>query len=251
VPPRINGGSRDRWSFFVHPPDKEARGRGLVLAKKVRSLPLVMFDQTTGILKDMFDGENEVVVEPSGHVNHPPCFHIPRALPIECKACRGMLDSYPALVAHCKQWSHRQNMDETHGLRVPEDFVDPRNQTDHCQLLSVFRKVMALKTFEYKFIAFLKAPLKQDDIANFMSHQRWVLERMSVDSYLDDAEHLLSTITLHKVWEAFVEFVLIDFYEHGIDRCSLDVILAGGWHSIGFYGSGSCHHFYSIITGTD
>jgi hypothetical protein len=63
---------------------------------------------------------------------------------------------------------------------------------------------MALKTFEYKFIAFLQAPLNQDDIANFMSHQQWVLERMSVDSYLDDAEYLLSTITIQKVWEAFI-----------------------------------------------
>ena len=30
VPPRINGGIRDIGSFFVHPCDKEARGRGLL-----------------------------------------------------------------------------------------------------------------------------------------------------------------------------------------------------------------------------
>jgi hypothetical protein len=49
---------------------------------------------------------------------------VPRALPIECQACRVMLDSYPALIAH---WSHRQNMDEARGRLVPEEFVDPRN----------------------------------------------------------------------------------------------------------------------------
>jgi hypothetical protein len=32
------------------------------------------------------------------------------------------------------------SVNETHGLRVPEDFVDPRNQTDHYQLLSVFER---------------------------------------------------------------------------------------------------------------
>jgi hypothetical protein len=114
LPPRINGGRRDRLSFFVHPRDKEARGRGLVLAND-ESWTKSMFNQTTGILEDIFYDENEV--HDDGHgipVNRypPPCIYIPRALPIECKACRVMLDSYPALVSHCKQWSHRQNMDE-------------------------------------------------------------------------------------------------------------------------------------------
>jgi hypothetical protein len=152
VPPRINGGRRDDDSFFVHPRcDKEARGRGLVLARRARCFSHVMstFDQTTGILEDLFYGETSGLNEIESCLTG---VCIPRALPIECKACRVMLDSYPALVSHCKQWSHRQNMDGTHGKQVPEEFVDPRNTQAYHQHLSVFRKVMALKTFECRFI---------------------------------------------------------------------------------------------------
>jgi hypothetical protein len=119
-------------------------------------------------------------------------------------------------------------MEETHGRRVPEEFVDPRNIPSYYGDLSVYKKAMALKTFGYKFIAFLRAPLDHDEIAHFTGIQQYVLERISNDPYLDDAEDPLSTITIQKVWEAFIEFVLIDYYEHGIDRYSLDVILAGG-----------------------
>jgi hypothetical protein len=249
LPPRINGGRRDGLSLFVHPRDKEARGRGLVLAHRPGNS---MFDPTTGILQDLFRDENEAYRDEYGSYQpHPPCIYIPRALPIECKACRVMLDSYPALVSHCKQWSHRQNMDETHDKRVPEEFVDPRCMPSYEQL-SVFGKVMALKTFEHKFIAFLHAPLDQQGIANFRRVQQYVLERMVDDPYLDDVEDLLPTITLQRVWEAFIDFVLNDFYRHGIDRYSLDIILAGGWHSFDLYDIVSvCHHLYSVITGTD
>jgi hypothetical protein len=252
LPPRINGGRRDGSSFFVHPRDKEARGCGLVLANCESWPRESMFNQTTGILVDLFHDENEV--HDDGHgIPANRCIYIPRALPIECKACRVMLDSYPALVSHCKQWSHRQNMDErgTHAdQRVPEEFVDPRYMPSYEQL-SVFGKVRALKTFEHKFIAFLHAPLDQDGIANFRYIQQYVLERMVDDPYLDDVEDMLPTITLQRVWEAFIEFVLVDFYDYGIDRYSLNVILADGWRSFDFYGSGSCHHYYNIITGTD
>jgi hypothetical protein len=72
---------------------------------------------------------------------------------------------------------------------------------------------MALKMFGYKFIAFLLEPLDdQDGIDNFMSLQGYVLVRMSDDSYLGDVEDLLSTITLKKVREASIEFLLFKFY---------------------------------------
>ena len=58
VPPRINGGRRDDDSFFVHPRDRQARGRGLVLGSEWSQ---VRFDQTNGILQDRFHGENESV----------------------------------------------------------------------------------------------------------------------------------------------------------------------------------------------
>jgi hypothetical protein len=253
VPPRINGGRRDDHSFFVHPRDKEARGRGLVLANEPYSSSppgIPTFDHTNGILKDLFHGENEVGEGVNCHCH--PSIYIPRALLIECKACRVMLDSYPALVSHCKEWSHMQNVDEKDGLRVPEEFVDPRNTQSYHQHLSVFQKVMALKTFEHKFIAFLHAPLDQDGIINLMSHRRWVLERMWVDPDLDDAdwEDLHPTITLQRVWEASIEFVLLDFDSDGNDRYSLDIIL-GGWQVFSPYGSGSENHLYSIITGLD
>jgi hypothetical protein len=132
VPPRINGGRRDDRSFFVHPRDKQARGRGLVLAREDpwgHQDGISIFAQETGILKDYFRHEHGG----SGRF-------IPRASPIECKACRVMLDSYPALVSHCKRWSHRQNVDERFGRRVPDEFVDPRN-TQHCHdHLSVGRR---------------------------------------------------------------------------------------------------------------
>jgi hypothetical protein len=139
MPPIINGGRRDNYSCFVLPRDKEARGRGLVLAHTMR------FEQTTGILQDVFHGENE-------------------------PACRVMLDSYLALASHCKQPSHRQNM-ERHDRRVPEEFVDPRNTQSYHEDLSVFRKVMALITFRYKFIAFLRATMDQDGVDDLMRYR--------------------------------------------------------------------------------
>jgi hypothetical protein len=92
LPPRINGGIRDGSSFFVHPNDAEARGRGLVLAKHTQCpFGKSTFDQTTGILKDVFHDEN-------GEHNDPPEYiSIPRTLPIECEACRVMLDSYSSV----------------------------------------------------------------------------------------------------------------------------------------------------------
>jgi hypothetical protein len=237
VPPRINGGRRDDHSFFVHPRDKEARGRGLVLAKESRNLSpgKSMFDQRTGILKDLFHGENEVLG--AAHSPPPPCVYIPRALPIECKACRVMLDSYPALVSHCKQWSHKQNMDEINGDRVPEEFVDPRYTQSYHQHLSVFRKVMALKTFECNFIAFLHAPLNQDDIDHLMGF-----------NLLVELENMLSTrITIEEAKEACIEFILDEFYEFGMHSAYyLDVVL-DGWQEFGFYTSGGWHQFRAII----
>jgi hypothetical protein len=60
-------------------------------------------------------------------------------------------------------------------------------------------------------------------------------------------EYSPSTITLEKVREACIEFVLLEVYDKGIGRHSLDVIL-GGWQAFspprGIYG------LYSIITGT-
>ena len=227
VPPRINGGRRDDDSFFVHPQDRKARGCGLVLESDWFQ---IRFNQTTGILQDRFYGENESV---------PPrlIYYIPRALPIECKACRVMLETYPALVAHCKQWSHRQNMDETQGRRVPEEFVDPRNMQSY-QRLSVFHKVMALKTFEHKVITFLRAPMDQDGIDRLTRNREWVLDAMYQDPalYYMNWDDMLSTApTLGKVWEASIELFLEDFYNVGMDdepySCCLDVIL-DGWQAI-------------------
>ena len=222
VPPRINGGRRDDDSFYVHPRDKQARGRGLVLAER-ETLPngKVKFDQTTGILQDRFYGENESLLQ-----RRP--IYIPRALPIECKACRVMLDTYPALVSHCKQWSHRQNMDETQGRRVPEEFVDPRNKQSY-QRLSVFHKVMALKTFEHNVIAFLRAPMDQDGIDRMISNREWVLNHRWAQDI--NPEGLLSIAALEKVREASIALVLDDFYDAGMeDSYCLDVIL-GGWQA--------------------
>jgi hypothetical protein len=104
VPPRINGGRRDNHSYFVHPRDKQARGRGLVLAN-LGWVHNTRFDQTNGILEDLFYAENDDYDDDISRrwIDHMSLWiYIPRALPIECKACRVMLDSYPALVAHCK-----------------------------------------------------------------------------------------------------------------------------------------------------
>jgi hypothetical protein len=238
IPPRINGGRRDDDVFFVHPRDKQARGRGLVLeASRFCS----RFDQTTGILKDCFhhaenDEERSV--------------WIPRALPIECKACRVMLDSYPALVAHCKEWSHRQNVDEACGRRVPEEFVDPRNTQPYHDHLSVFQKVMALKTFEHKFIAFHHATtIDQDGIDIWISHRQSVLNVPSVDPFARyvNPEYLLSIATLEKVREACIALVIDDFYHDRFDNCSLDVIL-GGWRAFELYeGTFRANRLYSSI----
>ena len=139
-----------------------------------------------------------------------------------------MLDTYPALVSHCKQWSHRQNMDETQGRRVPEEFVDPRNKQSY-QRLSVFHKVMALKTFEHNVIAFLRAPMDQDGIDRMISNREWVLNHRWAQDI--NPEGLLSIAALEKVREASIALVLDDFYDAGMeDSYCLDVIL-GGWQA--------------------
>ncbi len=72
-----------------------------------------------------------------------------------------------------------QNMDETRGRRVPEEFVNPRN-TQSYPHLSVFQKVMTLKTFEHKVITFLhNAPLDQDGIDSLVDLRQWFLDAMS------------------------------------------------------------------------
>jgi hypothetical protein len=220
--------------------------QGLVLAREDpwgHSDGLSLFHRTTGILKDLFRDENDDSTMSSSWI------FIPRPSPIECKACRGvMLDSYPALVSHCEHWSHRQKMDEEHDQRVPEAFVDPRNtKSYHQHSLSLFQKVMALKTFEYKFIALLHAPVDLDGIDNLMGHRGRVLHIMA--ECVVDCGELMRTVTFEKVREACIEFVLIAFYRNGIEGRSLDVVL-GGWQAFGCYEIGSWNRLHSIITGT-
>ena len=130
-----------------------------------------------------------------------------------------MLDSSPAAVAHCKQWSHRQNADEIDGRRVPEEFVDPRNtQFCHDRSLSVFGKVMALKTFEHKLITFLHAPVDQAEIDSLMRHRQWALRRVSRDPTLVDmdwGEVESSTATVEKSRVARIASLLDSFNRFG------------------------------------
>jgi hypothetical protein len=123
---------------------------------------------------------------------------VPRALPIECQACRVMLDSYPALIAH---WSHRQNMDEARGRLVPEEFVDPRNTESYDDD---------------------RLTLDQDGI------DRMVHEDPGFDNA--DWHKLLSTVTLEKAREACNAFVLARFCCHGVDGHS-SVVIIGGWQA--------------------
>jgi hypothetical protein len=244
IPPRINGWRRDDHCFFVHPRDKQARGRGLVLVNQKCVKGALRFDQTTGILMDCFIGENDDLYTSS-------CIYIPRALPIECTACRAMLDSYPALVAHCKQWSHMQKVAETYGRRVPEEFEAPRNMPSyHDEQLSVFGKVMALKTFEHKFITFLHdSLLDQDGIDNLTNFHGNVLDRLWEVHYLYnmlDRAYLLSTVTLEKVRKTCIELFLADFYYEGIDSWSCLEVILGGWGGMGIWaGESLC----DVVTG--
>jgi hypothetical protein len=113
--------------------------------------------------------------------------------------------------------------------------VDPRNTESYHQLASVFQKVMALKTFEHKFITILHAPLDQDSIDKMMGLGQWALnirsDRNTQQRTLNirsDRNDPPSIIILEKVRAACIEFVLIELYAKGIDQHSLDVIL-GGW----------------------
>jgi hypothetical protein len=120
---------------------------------------------------------------------------------------------------------------ESHDKRMPEEFVDPRNTQSYHQHLSVFRKVMALKTFECNFIDFLHVPMDQGGIDEMMRIHQWVLYRMSEEyAHVDDVEDMVSTITLEKVREACIEFVLTEFYKDGIEKHSQKLIL-GGWQA--------------------
>ena len=119
-------------------------------------------------------------------------------------------------------------MDEARGRRVPEGYVDPRN-TQSYHYVSVFQKVMALKTFEHKVIAFLRGPvLDQDGIDRMIHNREWVLNLPYAPNM--DPE---STSTLEKVREASIELILDNFYDVlGMEEHSycLDVIL-GGWQA--------------------
>jgi hypothetical protein len=134
---------------------------------------------------------------------------------------------------------------ESHDKRVPEEFVDPRNTQSYHQHLSVFRKVMALKTFECNFIDFLHAPMDQGGIDEMMRIHQWVLHHTSEYEYVhvgEDVEALLSTITLEFVREACIGFVLTEFYKDGIEKHSKELIL-GGWQ--GF--TGDINRIYPLI----
>ena len=99
---------------------------------------------------------------------------------------------------------------------------------------------MALKTFEYNFIAFLHAPvMDQDGIDKLIVNREWVVNAMHADRRFEDDEdweYLLSKITLEKVREESIQFVLNVFYYMGMDEpgnCCLDVIL-NGWQAFSY-----------------
>jgi hypothetical protein len=144
-----------------------------------------------------------------------------------------------------------QKVAETYGRRVPEEFEDPRNMPSyHDEQLSVFGKVMALKTFEYKFITFLHdSLLDQDGIDNLTAYHENVLDRLWEFHYLYnvlDRAYLLSTVTLEKVRKTCIELVLADFYYEGIDSWSCLEVILGGWGGMGIWaGESLC----DVVTG--
>jgi hypothetical protein len=111
--------------------------------------------------------------------------------------------------------------------------------------LSVFQKVMALKTFEHNFSAFLHAPMDQDGIDKLISLRQTIVQHMSDDSRLVDVnwEFLHDSIaTVEKVWAARIAlFVLAHLNRFGMDGCSLDVVL-GRWQAF------HCRYLLAIIT---
>jgi hypothetical protein len=69
---------------------------------------------------------------------------------------------------------------------------------------------MALKTFECKFFALLRAPMDQDGIDNLVRVQQLALKCMSQDANFDDVE-ALPTVTLEKVKEGCMNLFSLIF----------------------------------------
>ena len=63
-------------------------------------------------------------------------------------------------------------MNKACGRQVPEEFVDPQNAQSYHKVLSVFNKGMALKTFEHKCIAVLRAPTRDQDGIDMLTSYR-------------------------------------------------------------------------------
>jgi hypothetical protein len=209
IPERIHGEVRDDFSYFVHEDDEPAHAVGpgteLFLARQIEPIMQkdLYFAKATGALFDRFS---------DGLENYT---FLVRPLPIVCEACVSTFWSYRELVTHCKQWSHRQNMDEMKGRRVPYRFVDPRNKPDYISFSS-YKKVVALKLFEYRFVNFLHEPDDEAGRDNLTHRRQQMTSRLGGHS-----------ITPEKFKKACIECVLYDFYNNGIDRDSLGVVLHG------------------------
>jgi hypothetical protein len=157
-----------------------------------------------------------------------------------------------ALQATESQAEHGRNRWSTSAGRVCGSAKHPALSIFEC-----LRKGDGSQDVQTQIIAFIYAPMNQDGIDNLRGHRHDLLNDMSqhdrLQRILDDEgwHHLLLRVTPEKVRVATIELVLTRFYNDGIDRYSLDIIL-GGWQVFSpNHGDIYWNQLFSIITGFD
>lgn len=206
VPERMHGRSREPYSYYIHRHDTIARTLPPTFGLVKPRGPLdqyYCFDQVTGSLKDRFVNS----IELNGVLEYR---WVERPLPVECSKCGTSHGTYPAFVAHCMQWSHRQN----YGPRVPDEFVDPRNLPDY-ERLTIFQKLNAMKKYTRMFISSLRLPMEPHAKAA-MEMRRYRCECW-LNRDIPDTDFI----------DACKQIVRDDFREHGLEKETLAVVVYG------------------------
>ena len=242
LPPRPRARTQkqpDRRSYY--PARGDAPGYVLATGIVGSLTPLQRFNKETGVMEDLFYSANDDPGPDWGMVVHRTPHYIPRPLPIVCHDCNVTCTSYASLVEHCCTLQHQLNK-IPRDRRIPKEFWDPRNQPSYSNK-TPFEQVKACLQYMHMIVDFLCAPMDEAGTQNMQEQ---------LEGFTDYANMCgLSTehITLERVKEAYVNFVLYEFAQNGMEvhgYCR-DVIL-GGWGRFQSHGTSSSEAlFFSVV----
>ena len=274
VPVRAHGERRDRWSF--HPADEGAAVQGLVLSdcwtcegryyrrkngNGAAPPSSVRFNAATGALEDLFHpGHEPAEFTPPSQFSGPrrTKIWVERPLPYRCAACEVVCHSGESYREHCKTWDHIERLLEPH-LRMPLEFVDPRDLATYSQL-SMLDRFKALVPWERKVLMQIRDSAEADT-ESMQTWVDWALRWVYVkeeEGWLEenfpdeDPDDIRARCTLEVATEACISYAQGDFEEFGLKRGVAREVLVGGWGMAEIVGgSASGGIMMSLLTGLD